>query len=408
MSNFICSAMSTKKDNNKSSKTTDPLAKTISRARMERLMLIDEFLTRRGREGEPATTAEICSFLGLSENQERGVRKNLKSLCELSDDIEKCSDFPKSAFKLIKNEDSVPVTYMIEPGHSLFRRDLNSLFYRDLSYAEKKLIGDIFKTMGSFGIPSLKHIEDLTKEAGSGLSKELSEKECVDLGVKPPEDKSLFSSLFDAIASRSVIKLYYRPMKLLSDSSAPISSIMFCPWQLKVFPDHRWGLIGMDASDGFILKFYLNQIESIVKYSDKYDEREMKRMKRLFDNVVGMSAPKCLCKKKPAPEDMEYPQDVYVWVDPCRVQYLRSFPLHDTMDEIEDSSEQARLLRNKYPGLPEGGAFFWMNVYISHSLKQLLASYLDRMIVLEPESLRIDLEERIGNMKTIYESLHHS
>lgn len=398
--------MSTEKDN-KSGKTNDPLAKVGSN-RMQWLMLIDEFLTKRGREGEPATIAEICAFLGVSENQERGVRKNIKSLCELSDELARNKDFPKSAFKLVRNEKVTPATYMIEPGHSLFRRDLNSLFYRDLSYAERKLLGDIFKTMGSFEIPSLKHIEDLAKEAGTILSNELFESKCVDLGVKAPEGagKSLFSSLLDAIASRSIVKLNYRPMHKLSNSSEDVSSIRFCPWQLKVFPGNRWGIIGMDASDGYILKFYLQQIHSIVKQSEKFNEQEMKRMKGLFDNVVGMSTPRCLCLKKPAPEDMEYPQDVYVWVDSRRVQDMRSFPLHDNMDEIDDDSLQAQEFRVKYPGLPEGGTFFFMNVYVTHTLKQLLVCYLDRMVVLEPQSLRIELEERIGNMKTIYESLH--
>lgn len=379
--------------------TSSPLLKTLSVERMKRLMLIDEFLSRRGREQHPATIAEICSYLKISDdNQKRGIRKNIDSLCELSDD-------ENSHFKIIKTDEK-PVRYMIAPGHSLFHRNFNDLFERDLNNTEKKLLMDIFKTMGSFDIPGMRNINDLAKEANSGISKELSERRCIDLGIKSPDrkHKTLLSGLFEAIASHKVIRLFYKPMNKLSDNSVETSSILFCPWQLKLFGD-RWGLIGMAKSDGFILKFYLEQIESFEEEGTTYREAEMQRIDRLFDNLVGMSTPRHLCMRNPEPAMIEEPQDIYVWVDPLRVQYLRSFPLHYSMDELDEDWDITRELRKKFPGLPEGGAIFQMNVYVTYSLKQLLISYFDRMVVLEPESLRLDIEDRISRMMNLYEAL---
>ncbi len=375
------------------------LLRTISRVRLKRLMLIDEFLSRRGSEMHPATVAEICSFLGISDkNTERTIRKNLDSLCELSEDQD-------SHFKIIKTDEK-PVRYMIEPGHSLFHRNLVDIYDQDLTVPEKKLISDIFSNLGGFKITGLKHIEDLTKESTAGLSKTLADRECIHLGVKAPEsDRSvLFSGLFEAIALRKVIKLFYRPMRNLSDGVSEPTSILFCPWQLRRFGD-RWGLIGMARSDGFILKLYLEQIDSFEVAGDAFRDAEMQRLDGVFDNVIGMDVPRHLCERHPVPESVSEPEDVYVWVDPLRVEYLRCFPLHVSMDELDEEWEEARKLRLKYPSLPKEGAIFRMKVYVTHSLKQALMIYINRMIVLEPEYLRLDLKDRIGKMKDLYEGL---
>lgn len=362
--------------------------KSMSTSRMHTLFRIDEFLTQRGRDENPATVNEICAAIGFNNDQVRGVRKNLDFLCRLSD------DYPKASFRITKIKGK-SVKYMIEPGHSLFRRDLNSY--------EKKLIGDLFHIMGSFNLPSFSQIEDLRKEA-FGSESEIVARRCVDFGIQPPADKKLFSVLFDAISDRRVVKLSYRPTKKLSDPTAPTSDIYFCPWQLKLFGD-RWGVIGMDANDSYILKFYLDQIQSIMVLSEKYDENEMKRMDHLFENVVGMSTPRHLCEKNPDPKIFVKPQFVYIWVDSEREQYLRTFPLHDNMDEIDAESEEAKRLRAKFPKLPKDGAIFWIYVYVDHPLKQALVSYLDKMIVLEPDELRLDLEDRVKKMSKLYSDL---
>lgn len=375
-------------DDNIYTDAQNPLERTLNAARMKTFLRIDEFLSQRGRDENPASITEIAKELGLKKNQERGLRINMEHLCELSDD-------KISSFAITKVRTGRSTKYMIMPGHSLFHHNLNE--------TEKKLIDDLFHIMGCFDNPNLRQVEDLRK-AASGSSDKQERAKCVDFGIQAPADKTLFSRLFDAISDRRVIDLTYKPMQWLSDSTTEEKTITFCPWQIKLFGD-RWGLIGMAQEDGYILKFYLDQIASIKVWSDQFDEKEKKRMEYLFDNLVGMSTPRHLCEKRPDPETVVYPEDVYVWVHPKRAQYLRNFPLHPNMDEIDSASEQARELLKKYPTLPEGGSIFWMSVYITHPLKQLLVSYLDRMIVLEPESLRIDLEERIGRMHGLYRDL---
>lgn len=373
--------------------------KTLSSERMKKLIEIDAFLTRRGSENNPASIADICRHLGITDkNRERGIRKNIDSLWSLSK--EKNTHF--------KMERMVGKTtrYMIKPGHSLFHRNMVDLYDRDLTLAEKKLICDIFSNLGGLKITGQKHIEDLTTEVTAELSDRFKKRKCIDLGVKAPErDRSiLFSGLFAAIAERKVIMLFYRPMRNLSDVDSGPSSILFCPWQLRRFGD-RWGLIGAAKSDGFILKLYLEQVESFEDTGETFREAEMQRMDGLFDDVIGMDAPRHLCVRRPEPDSVREPEDVYVWVDPERVQYLRSFPLHVSMDELDEDWDETRQLRLRYPSLPEGGAIFRMNVYVTHTLKQALMTYINRMIVLEPEYLRLDLEDRIGKMKDLYAAL---
>ena len=280
------------------------------------------------------------------------------------------------------------------------------IYDRDLTVAEKKLICDIFSNLGGFRIAGLKHIEDLTKESTAGLSKGLADRKCIDLGVKAPERNRsiLFSGLFEAIAARKVIRLFYRPMRNLSEADSIPSSILFCPWQLRRFGD-RWGLIGAAKSDGFILKLYIEQVVSFEDTGETFRDTEMQRLDGIFDDVIGMDAPRHLCVRHPDPETVEKPEDIYVWIDPERVQYLRSFPLHYSMDELDEDWDETRQLRLRYPSLPEGGAIFRMNVYVTHTLKQALMTYINRMIVLEPEYLRLDLEDRIGKMKALYAGL---
>lgn len=376
------------------------LDKTLSQERMKKLIDIDQFLTRRGRDGNPASIAEICAHLGITDkNQQRGIRKNIDSLWEMSETED-------MQFKMEKITDGKTVRYMIKPGHSLFHRNIVDIYDRDLTTAEKKLISDIFSNLGGFEITGLKHIEDLTKESTEGLGKELADRKCIDLGVKAPERERsvLFSRLFEAIALRKVVRLFYRPMRNISDADSGPSSILFCPWQLRRFGD-RWGLIGAAKSDGFILKLYLEQVVSFEDTGETFHNAEMQRLDGIFDDVIGMDAPRHLCVRHPYPETVEKPEDVYVWVDPLRVQYLRSFPLHYSMDELDEDWDETRQLRLKYPSLPEGGAIFRMNVYVTHTLKQALMTYINRMIVLEPEYLRLDLEDRICKMKDLYTTL---
>ena len=386
----------------KDNQTSDPLLKTLSKERMKRLMDIDSYLSRRGREDNPASIAELCDHLGITDlNQRRGIRKNIDSLWELSESDE-------SNFKMIRVSSGKDrsVRYMIKPGHSLFRRTLADLFGRDLTPVEKKLAHDIFHNLERFQIPGLRHIEELTEVSASGPSERLAGRICIDLGVKAPERSQvrLFSGLFEAIAARKVIRLHYRPMRNISDIESEPSSILFCPWKLKLFGD-RWSLIGMASSDSFILKFYLDQIVAFEDTGKVFMEAEVQRLDGIFDNIIGMDAPRHLCERHPDPTGIEEPEDIYVWVDPVRVQYLRSFPLHPSMDEIDDDCDLSRELREKYPGLPEGGSIFSMKVYVNHPLKQTLAMYLDRMIVLEPESLRLDLQQRVARMHDLYGAL---
>ena len=376
------------------------MIKTISGSRLKRLIEIDAFLSRRGSEDNPATIADICSSLGITDkNKMRGIRKIIDSLCDDFQD-------EKSSFRIVKVEDKKSVRYMIPPGHSLFRRNLVDIYDRDLTVAEKKLICDIFSNLGGFRIAGLKHIEDLTKESTAGLSKGLADRKCIDLGVKAPERNRsiLFSGLFEAIAARKVIRLFYRPMRNLSEADSIPSSILFCPWQLRRFGD-RWGLIGAAKSDGFILKLYIEQVVSFEDTGETFRDTEMQRLDGIFDDVIGMDAPRHLCVRHPDPETVEKPEDIYVWIDPERVQYLRSFPLHYSMDELDEDWDETRQLRLRYPSLPEGGAIFRMNVYVTHTLKQALMTDINRMIVLEPEYLRLDLEDRIGKMKALYAGL---
>lgn len=377
---------------------SDVLSRTLGVDRMLKLKKIDEFLTNCGLNDSPASIKEICAYLKINvndPNKQRAVRKNIKTLCDISGKSD-------STFRITEVKKGKNTYYMIKPGHSLFRRDYNE--------CEKQLINDLLQTMGSFDLPSLSQLKELALIANNevDVTPKIKIRKCVDFNIKPPVDKLLFARLFTAISERKKINMRYKPVKNLSDPSAETFSIVFCPWQIRLFGD-RWGLVGMADSDGFILKFYLDQISSAVIQSEGYDQNEMKRMDHLFDGVVGMSAPRHLCERHSNSEvaEVEQTQDVYIWVDPLRVEYLRFFPLHDTMDELDSESEQVKKLREKYPSIPAGGSFFWMNVYITHSLKQALVFYLDRMIVLEPESLRLDLEERITRMRDLYADLHN-
>lgn len=383
------------KDSDKYNKSdSEALSKTLGAERMLKLRRIDDFLANCGLSDSPASIKEICAYLGVRDaNQQRAVRKNIKSLCDISGK-------DGSSFQITEIKKGKSTYYMIKPGHSLFRRDYNE--------CEKQLINDLLHTMGNFDLPSLSQLKELALMADVEVDARPKIKtwKSVEFNIKSPVDKLLFARLFTAISEGRKVILRYRPVNKLYDSSADTSTIVFCPWQLRLFGD-RWGLVGMADSDGYILKFYLDQITSAEIQSEKFDQNEKQRMDSLFDSVIGMSTPRHLCERDynaEIPEDDQL-RDIYIWVDPVRVDYMRSFPLHDAMDELDPDSEQVRKLREKYPSLPAGGSIFWMNVYITHPLKQAFVTYFDRMIVLEPESLRLDLENRISRMNNLYAEL---
>ena len=62
------------------------------------------------------------------------------------------------------------------------------------------------------------------------------------------------------------------------------------------------------------------------------------------------------------------------------------------------------MLREKFPIL-QGGCFFRMKCILNHEIEQLIMSYMDQAVVLEPSVLSDSLRERIKKLNMLYSNI---
>lgn len=288
--------------------------------------------------------------------------------------------------------------YSVNPVKSLFRRNF--------SHLEIELLRDIISNLGKFGsVPGLENIHELET-----LFKSSRHGGCpiVDINIKSHPKKDLFAFLFNAIVRNCMIEIEYRKFNDLESQTTLRETIL--PFQIKRF-GNRWVLIGAVKRNEFIVNFSFDQIISARLYLtgmsiEHFDGFKRMRVKGLFDNVIGPTMPKDLCKLETAEgeDDIERLETVYVYAFPNRANHLMAFPIidNDSQDELMPESPQYVELMSAHPELPEGGRIFMFECYTYRELKEAIMSRMDSVVVLAPESLRKDIAARISRLNLLY------
>jgi predicted DNA-binding transcriptional regulator YafY len=196
-------------------------------------------------------------------------------------------------------------------------------------------------------------------------------------------NSNLLGKLFTAISNKVVINLSYHTFR----DPENVKQVVLHPYLLKQY-NNRWYLLGA-AEDGYILNFALDRIDDIEPMpSVKYMESDEGLDERFYD-IVGVTLP----------QDAQV-EKILLWVSESQYPYIETKPLHGSQRAIRGS--RAEQLHKEY-GFSDGH-FIELRCIVNTELKQLIASFIDQVVVLTPTSLRSEMAERAEALLKRYNS----
>lgn len=260
-----------------------------------------------------------------------------------------------------------------------------SIFTKELSEDEEHLLSEVLNTLGQFD--GLNNFEWL-----DGLKQRLGVRECrriIQFSANPDylAGSNLLGKLFTAIANKQVIKITYHTFK---EPEKPKKSLVH-PYLLKQY-NNRWFLIA-GGKDDFIINFALDRIDDFeLVDGKKYKEPSMELEER-FEEIVGVTLIKGASSEK-----------ILLWVSDKQMPYIQTKPLHGSQRVIKGA--RAEQLHKEY-GINDGH-FIEINCIVNTELKQLIASQMDDMMVLSPQTLCNAMFERIEQQWNKYKALQRA
>ncbi len=148
------------------------------------------------------------------------------------------------------------------------------------------------------------------------------------------------------------------------------------PLLLKQYKN-RWYLISFDASKNDYITYALDRMEDLV-ITDKTAEIPLDfSPDNYFKYSIGITG------------GNQYPQNIIIEASEIASKYLDSLPLHPSQKIIEATDN--------------GGYVFSLNVGISEELIREILSYGGDLKIIEPERLRIEVQQRAKDILKRYE-----
>lgn len=181
------------------------------------------------------------------------------------------------------------------------------------------------------------------------------------------EALKLLPELFDYIVNHQPLQITYKPF-----AEDEISWIIH-PYYLKQY-NTRWYVIAYSEAKQKIVNLALDRIKNIETY-DKiaYKETDI-NFTEYFDEVIGVTI-----------YDNQQPQTIQLSFTPERLPYILTKPIHGSQTTID-----------KEKGIIK------IEVIPNRELEALLLSFGSDVEVLEPSSLRMQIQEKAKQMCAIY------
>jgi len=249
-----------------------------------------------------------------------------------------------------------------------------SIFTKKLSPDEERLLSEVLSTIGQFdGLDNFEWLDGLKQRLNISEGKRI-----ISFANNPYlHNSNLLGKLFTAISNKVVVNLSYHTF---SDPEN-VRQVVLHPYLLKQY-NNRWYLLGA-AEDGYILNFALDRIDDIEQISNiKYMESDEGLEERFYD-IVGVTLPKDTDVEK-----------ILLWVSDEQYPYIETKPIHGSQRIIRGS--RADQLHKDY-GFADGH-FVEISCIVNTELKQLIASFIDQVVVLTPTSLR---DEMMGRLESL-------
>jgi len=347
---------------------------------LTRYKILDELLSDRYHCYTLDSLTEIVGQrmeeMGQSPVTRRQIEKDLLYIeTDLEGDIERYTANGDACFnkKLMKTVYRKGIRYS-DPSFSIFKKKL--------SEDEKYLMRDLLSIVGQFdGLPELETLEDMRQRLQLG-----EEKQCIALSKNPLEGTNTFGALYSSISHKQVIELTYHTYR---DAKAN-HKINVSPQLLKEY-NRRWFLICIAQKDDKVLTFALDQVNAIAQRpTDKYKEYDGDINER-YEDIVGVT----YYENKPI-------EHIVFWVSDNSINHVLTKPIHESQKHHTGENEVS-LRKDFY--LLSNGAFFSIDCLINYELIRELMSYGQELLVLKPNKLRNEIENRLYANYEAYEKV---
>jgi len=275
-----------------------------------------------------------------------------------------------------------------------------SIFSKPLSDDEKMLLNEVLNTLGQFsGLDNFEWLDDLKTKLGNQLSFGGSEFDTKN-GVLQNKvisfssneflkNKEYLGWFFSAITNKKVVSITYRQF-----DAEKAQEIIAYPYMLKQYKD-RWYLLCTPTCDKklpynphFIATIPLDRIEAYEEVQNIPYVKCQVNIDELFDDIVGVT----YYWDKPV-------EHVVFAVHKSSANYIRTKPMHPYQTELS-KEDQAKLHREN-PKL-EDYSFFSLDCKLNYELSSLFRSYGANLVVISPESLRIEMGENARKLLELY------
>ncbi|MFV0157110.1 WYL domain-containing protein [Empedobacter falsenii] len=245
-----------------------------------------------------------------------------------------------------------------DPSYSFMKKELDA--------NESAVLKDALVTMSRIkGLPGFDWLTKMQVQLETSLDIDTSKFKIISFeGNDYLKGIEYLHQLYRSIINKEPLKIVYHPFV----SEQPIL-VFLSPYYLKEY-NNRWFLLGNNNDEDYIQTLALDRIVSIENGNFKFIENTID-LEKYFTEIIGVTNFQDKTIEKIV---IELSNDI--------VPYLETKPLH------EDQWIEENILE--------------LNVKLNYELESLILSFGDKMRVLEPETLKLRLKERIMKMKDFY------
>ena len=181
---------------------------------------------------------------------------------------------------------------------------------------------------------------------------------------------TFFSKLLQAATNRCVLEVVYQ-----SFNQEVARRLVFHSYFLKQY-NNRWFVLGLNETFGQLSTLALDRIQELEESTANFQPNESYDFEEYFEDIVGVSIP-----------EEAVVETVRLQVDASLLPYLRSKPLHGSQKERS---------------YPDGTTVLELQLIVNYEFISLLASFLDRVEVLLPLTLRQRMRDRLTTALSRY------
>lgn len=251
-----------------------------------------------------------------------------------------------------------------------------SIYKTDLSQDDLNKLNQTLAVLSRFrGLPQFEWIDELNARFKSTFMSTPNTKTIISFDENiDAEGKQYISTLFEAIIEKNVLNISYK--RFLNNESI---IHMVHPYYLKEY-NNRWFLLAYDEDYNMLTTFALDRIEAIKTENRIYQEICEINFNDYFDEVIGITV---------VPENE--PRKLKIWVSSDQFPYIRTKPLHGTQKVLEEWEDGSKIIQ--------------IEVRENYELIQTLLSFGEKVILLEPQDIRMKIQKRIWLAGENYDKL---